>query len=173
MLAPGKVKIAIATVIKAHGIKGELNVELTDYAEPEEDFAPGACIIIEIDGLDVPFFVSTARSRGSQSMLLALDGVTSEQQAAELAGYTLFIYADPEESDELTAGELLGYDIIDADSGRAVGRVEELEELTSGSWYFRLADSAKLIPAVDEMIEAVDSDARTITMRLPEGLLEL
>lgn len=173
MLAPGKVKIAVATIIKAHGIKGELNVELTDYAEPEVDFAPGACIIIEIEGLDVPFFVDSARSRGSQSMLLTLDEVTSERQAAELAGHTLYIYADPEESDELTAGELLGYDIIDADSGRTVGRVEELEELTPGSWYFRLADSAKLIPAVDEMIEAVDSDARTITMRLPEGLLEL
>lgn len=173
MLTPGKVKIAVATVIKAHGIKGELNVELTDYAEPEEDFAPGACLITEIDGLDVPFFVAGARPRGADSLLLTLDEVTSETQAAELVGHTLYIYADPQESDELTAGELLGYNIVDADSNRVIGRVKELEELTPGSWYFRLADSGKLIPAVDEMIEAVDSDARVITMRLPEGLLEL
>lgn len=173
MLKEGKVKIAVATVIKTHGIKGELNIEVTDYAEIDEDFAPGACLIVEIDGLDVPFFVASSRTRGGHSLLLSLDEVDSEQQAAELSGHKLFVYADPEESDELTAGELMGYDIIDADSNQTIGRVEELEELTPGAWYFRLAESGKLIPAVDEMIENVNSGARVIIMRLPDGLLEL
>lgn len=175
MLEPGKVKIAVATVIKAHGIKGELNIELSDSAEPDDDFAPGACLIVEIDGLDVPFFVGSARPRGPESMLLTLDEVTTEAEAAALAGHTLYIYADPEEAgaDGLTAGELLGYEITDADTGATIGRVDELTELTPGSWYFVLEGSGKLIPAVDEMILAVDSEARRIEMRLPQGLLEL
>ena len=51
MLAPGKIKLAVGTVLKTHGIKGELNVELTDMAEPADDFAVGAYVIFEIEGL--------------------------------------------------------------------------------------------------------------------------
>lgn len=175
MLEPGKVKIAVATVIKTHGIKGELNVELTDNAEPEEDFVEGACLIVEIDGLDVPFFVASARPRGADSMLLTLDGIDDESQAAALAGHTLYIYADASEADDgLTAGELIGYSIaLSGEEGAVIGTVEELVELTPGCWYFKLRDSGRLIPAVDEMIEDVDSSRLLITMNLPEGLLEL
>lgn len=171
MLVPGKVKIAVATVIKPHGIKGELSVELTDMAEPDEDFAPGGCLIAEIDGLDVPFFVASSRPRGSESLLLKLDDVESEADAAALAGRRLYVYADPEEAEELTAGDLVGYELVDAATGARIGRVEDLTELTPGAWYFDLG--GRLIPAVDEFIADVDHDARTVLMTLPEGLLEL
>lgn len=172
MLEPDKTKLPVATVIKAHGIKGELNVELSDYAEPDEDLAPGACLIAEIDGLDVPFFVAYARMRGSSSALLTLDDINSDADARQLAGHTLYIYADPDDADALTAGELLGYEITDATSGRNIGRIDELTELTPGSWYFRMADG-RLIPAVDEIILAVDHKTRALRMALPSGLLEL
>lgn len=174
MLEPDKIKLSVGRILKTHGVKGELNVELFDCAEPDTDFAPEACVIIEIDGLDVPFFVAAARSRGAASLLLTLDDVDSETEAAALVGQTLFVYADPEESEgELTAGELVGFQIIDDESGRVVGDVEDLVELTPDNWYFMLKDSGKLIPAVDEMIVGVDDSTRTILMRLPEGLLEL
>lgn len=176
MLLPGKIKLAIGLVVKTHGIKGELNFELNDFARPEEDLAPGACVIAEIDGLDVPFFVSSTRPRGAQSVLLTLDEVADEKQASELVGKVLYIYSDPLTADgneELTAGDLIGFDISDADSGQTVGRIDDIVELTAGSWYFRLKDSGKLIPAVDEMIIEIDDANRTVVMELPEGLLEL
>lgn len=175
MLEPEKVKIAVATVTKTHGIKGEMNIELTDFAEPDDDFAPGACLIVEIEGLDVPFFVASSRPRGPESMLLMLDDVNSEAEATSLCGHSLYVYTDETatDGDELTAGELIGYTIIDADSGNPVGKVSDLKELTPGSWYFVTEPDDRLIPAVDEMILSVDSDRRAIEMRLPEGLLEL
>lgn len=171
MLSPGKVKIAVAKVIKTHGIHGELNVELTDMAEIDDDFAPGACLIAEIDGLDVPFFVSSARSRGPESMLLTLDDIGSD--AATLPGHTLYVYADPEDvdTDNLRASELVGFEVIDANSDRAVGRIDALTELTPGSWYFDL--DGRLIPAVNEFIIDIDSERRAVIMSLPEGMLEL
>lgn len=172
MLAPGKVKLPVATVIKSHGIKGELNVELTDYAEPEEDFAPGACLIAEIEGLDVPFFVASSRMRGAASALLTLDDVESDAEVCELVGHKLYVYVDRDEAEELTAGQLVGYDIVSTDGSHAVGRIADLSELTPGSWYFQLTDG-RLIPAVDDFIIDVDHEARTVEMNLPEGLLEL
>ncbi|MDE5659498.1 MAG: hypothetical protein K2I28_01255 [Muribaculaceae bacterium] len=171
MLEPGKVKIAVATVIKPHGIKGELNIELGEMAEPDDDFAPGACLIVEIDGLDVPYFVASSRPRGSESMLLTLDDVDSETEAALLAGRRLYVYADPEEAEGLTAGDLVGYSIVDSASRNVIGRIDELTELTPGAWYFDLG--GRLIPAVDEFIDDVDHDSHTVAMTLPEGLLEL
>lgn len=173
-----KVRLAVGTVIKTHGIKGELNVLLTDMAEPDEDFAPGACLIIEMEGLDVPFFVGSARSRGGDSLLLTLDEITNEREAAELAGKTLYIYANPEElgnddGEELTAGALIGYEIRDTETNRTIGRIADLTELTPECWYFVIEGTEKLIPAVDEMIMEIDADNRVVVMSLPEGLVEL
>lgn len=170
MLAPGKVKIAVGNVLKTHGIKGELNVELTDMAEPDDDFAHGACVIFEIEGLDVPFFVGSCRQRGADSVLLTLDDVCSDADASQLVGHDIYVYADPAEIDgELTAGDLVGYTLLTADG--PIGRVDELVELTPGAWYFSVG--GRLIPAVDEFIRAVDPDALTVDLDLPDGLLEL
>lgn len=156
--------------MKTHGVKGELNVELSDYADPEEDFAPGACVVVEIDGLDVPFFVAGCRGRGSESVLLSLDDLDSDADAAQLVGLILYVYADPEEiSDDMTAGELIGY-MLRAD-GRKVGPIDDLVELTPGAFYFSV--DGRLIPAVDEFIRGVDTETRTVDVSLPQGLLEL
>lgn len=173
-----KLRLAVATIIKPHGIKGELNVLLADMAEPEIDFAPGACVFIEIEGLDVPFFVASARSRGGDSLLLTLDEVTDEKEAAQLAGKTLFTLADPDEigddeEEEMTAGRLIGYEIYDATTDAPVGRIEDVTELTADCWYFVIEGSGQLIPVVDEMIREIDHESRSILMELPLGLSEL
>lgn len=175
MLTPGKHKLAVGRILKTHGIKGELNVELTDEAEPNEDFAPGAPVIMEIDGLDVPFFVASARQRGSGSVLLTLDDVDTETDAAELAGHTIYVYIDPADADNgdsLTAGDLVGYEMADAETGASIGRIGSLTELTPGAWYFCLEDG-RLVPAVDEFIVDIDHEQRRVEMTLPAGLLEL
>lgn len=171
-----KVRLAVGSIVKPHGIKGELNVMMTERAEPEEDFAAGSCLFIEIEGLDVPFFVSSVRSRGGDSLLLTFDEVSDEKAAAELAGKTLYTYVDAAEladDDEITAGALVGYEIADAETARSLGRIADLTELTPGCWYFVLEEEGKLIPAVDEMILSVNPEARRVVMSLPEGLLEL
>lgn len=171
-----KVRLAVGSIVKPHGIKGELNVMMTERAEPEGDFAAGGCLFIEIEGLDVPFFVNSVRSRGGDSLLLTLDEVSDEKAAAELAGKTLYTYVDAAEladDDEITAGALVGYEIFDSETARSLGRIADLTELTPGCWYFVLEEAERLIPAVDEMILSVNPEARRVVMSLPEGLLEL
>lgn len=170
MLVPGKVKIAVGTILKTHGIKGELNVELTEMAEVADDFASGACVILEIDGLDVPFFIGGCRQRGAGSVLLTLDDVASDSDAASLVGLTIYVYADPAEmSDDLTAGDLVGFTI--RTESNVIGRIDEIVELTPGAWYFNVG--GRLIPAVDDFIREIDNRGLSVTVSLPEGLLEL
>ena len=169
------IRLAVGTIIKPHGIKGELNVMMSERAEVE-DFAPGACLFIEIEGLDVPFFVGAMRSRGADSLLITLDEIADEKQAAELTGKTLYAYVDPAELDddeEMTVGALIGYEVIDGSSGDSVGHIADVQELTPGCWYFVLEETEKLLPAVDEMISEIAPETRRVTMDLPEGLAEL
>jgi 16S rRNA processing protein RimM len=182
MLLPHVDKLSVGTIVKTHGIKGEMNVAL-DSAELDFDFQPGDPLILEIDGLDVPFFIRATRPRGAESLLLSLDGIENETDAAMLCGHTIFTYVDTEEDDtsdaaddeeELTADDLIGYDIIDADRPNTlIGHINQIREMAADCWYFELADSGKLIPIADEFITAINHQKRTVEMSLPQGLLEL
>ncbi len=176
MLLSGCVKIAVGYVVKTHGVKGELSVTTDESFDGE--LRPGDPVIVDIDGLDVPFFVSAVRGRGRDSLLLTFDDVDDEAAAAMFVGRTLYVYeeesenADPDDDgEELTADRLVGYSIVD--SGRPVGVIDDIRELGPDCWYFVMRDSGQLIPIVDEMIQAIDHQACIVEMILPEGLLEL
>lgn len=174
----GKTKLNIATAIKTHGVAGELVMQLNDMADPEADFAPGRCLITEIEGLDVPFFIGSSRPRGNGSMLVTFDDARTEEQAKALCGHTFATLVDPAELNDaehpdegLTAGHLRGYTVITAE-GQTLGIVDDITELTPGCWYLQLSDG-KLIPLVESFITGIDPEARTLHMDLPQGLAEL
>ena len=61
---------------KTHALKGELNAIID--IDPE-CFVEGKPLIVEIDGILVPFYVDTYRKKGSLSILIKLDGIESEE----------------------------------------------------------------------------------------------
>ena len=75
---------AIGRVQRTHGIKGELNIELydPDKAVPS-DFS---CLIFDLEGIFVPFFVRGERPRGASSCLVELDDVDSDTAASAFVG---------------------------------------------------------------------------------------
>ncbi len=172
MLLPDVVKVAVGTVIKTHGVKGEMAVALD--ADPALE--PGDAVIMEIDGLDVPFFVSSVRGRGADSILLMFDGVESETDALQFVGHTVFVYTDEdseEDDGDMTAGDLVGYDLWDNDV--CVGRIDDIMEVGPGCWYFVVGGQAqeRLVPVADDLICGIDAQQRKVVMDLPEGLLDL
>ncbi|MDE7388108.1 MAG: hypothetical protein K2M97_02505 [Muribaculaceae bacterium] len=176
MLLPDCVKVAVGHVAKTHGVKGEMAVMLDPAFDL--DLEPGSPVIVEMEGLDVPYFIGAVRPRGSESILLTLDGIESEADAAVLAGRTLYVYvaaadveADFADDDEFTADRLVGYTIVDGDI--TVGRIADVRELGPDCWYFVLEGSGSLIPIADEFITEIDHASRLLTMNLPVGLLDI
>ena len=71
--------IAVGRFNKAHGVNGEVQATL----DIDADLLPRLrCIVTDVDGIYVPFFIASHRKKGTQSVLLTIDGITSEQQAA-------------------------------------------------------------------------------------------
>ena len=66
----------IGHVTKTHGIDGEMYVIIDDDIQPENL----SCLIFDMDGLYVPFFISSSRRRGTDSWLIRLQGINSERQ---------------------------------------------------------------------------------------------
>lgn len=166
---------AIGRVLKTHGIHGEMNVELyCDDVTP--DSVP--CVFFSMDGIFVPFFVSSLRRRGVGACLMTVDGVTDERQAGPFGGNEVYAETDklpaPGEDDDddyLTLDDLVGYRIVDTD-GTVIGDIEEVDDSTENVLFVveRPDMTTVHVPAAEPLIVAVDTDNRTITMDLPSGL---
>jgi len=172
--------VEIGTVQKTHGIQGEIVVTL----DRDVDFDALPCVVMEIDGLWVPFFIDGFRPRSSGSALLHLEGMESERDAAELLRKTVYAVCaqlpegeDGDDGGGLTADRLIGYTLHDDNAEAApVGEIGAIREITLSNWLFevRTPDGREiLIPIATDLITAVDTDAHTLYMELPEGLTDL
>jgi 16S rRNA processing protein RimM len=168
---------AIGHVTKTHGIHGELNITLDDGIEPDEL----KCLIFDMDGIYVPFFVTSCRTRGSQSWLVKLDGYDSEAAATMFVGKTIYAEADELESDEVDeddgfyADSFVGWEMVDADSGKVIGRIEDLDLSTENVLFVvdRPDGNTLLVPVAEEFFAAIDPDNQRVTMDLPTGLVDM
>lgn len=161
---------------KPHGINGEINAYL------DEDVAAERLdkIIVNIDGIYVPFFIESMRRKRVDTMILALDGIDNEQQAAELTNHEIFalltdeVKETPDGGDGMYASDLIGYTIVHA-NGVAVGTVTDVEDSTENALFIvTLPDgTVTYVPIADELIDDIDEEKKLLVMTLPEGLLEL
>lgn len=173
-----KVLRKIGRLLKPHGIAGEIVMLLTADIDP----SLLECLILRIDGIFVPFFISSCRPKSSETELIKLDGVTDEAQAALLCPNEAYALAsalpaeEDSDADGFYAEDLVGFDAIDSDSGRTLGKIVGIDD-TTVNYLFIIETPGRerplLVPVADELIDALDPEARTITLQLPEGLLDL
>ena len=155
---------------KAHGVKGEVSFQFDDdiFDRVDADY-----LVLDIDGILVPFFMEEYRFRNDSVCLVKFCDIDTQQHAQELTGCDVYfpraLAEDSEEQPSLSM--LVGFDIVDASSGNAVGRIASIDDSTVNI-LFELEDGS-LIPANDELIENIDGTSHTITMHLPEGILDL
>ena len=97
-----------------------------------------------------------------------------QERARELTGVDVYFpreLAEQDEEAELSYAALVGYTLIDNNSGNPVGTIAYVDEQTINIM-FELEDG-RLIPASEELIVDVDQKNRTITLDIPEGILNL
>ena len=155
---------------KTHGVKGEISFLFDDdvFDRVDADY-----LILKIDGILVPFFIEEYRFKSDSNVLMKFEGIDTQEQARDLTGTDVYFPRSLADSDDgtLTWSVLVGFDIIDADSGRTVGRIASVDDSTLNILF--CLDDGRLIPASEDLIIAVDQQARSLTMHIPAGLLEL
>lgn len=155
---------------KAHGIKGEVSFQFDDdvFDHVDADY-----LVLDIDGILVPFFMEEYRFRSDSVCLVKFCDVDTQQRASELTGCDVYFpRALANDDDEnLSLASLVGFTIVSAPDGFPVGTIAAIDDQTSNI-LFELEDGT-LIPANDDLIIDIDTTKRQITMSLPEGLLAL
>ena len=155
---------------KTHGVRGEISFLFDDdvFDRVDADY-----LILSIDDILVPFVIEEYRFKTDSNALMKFEGIDTQERARELTGCEVYFPHELADSDEDTISwaAIVGFDITDADSNRTIGRIAAVDDSTINI-LFELEDG-RLIPASEDLITAIDQQARTITMRLPNGLLNL
>lgn len=167
-------KAAAGAITKADGTEGHVLVKLSpDCAMDvfDDDF-----LFVEVNGGVVPMRMTSIKRRGDRSATVALANVTSERQAKALVGCKVLGTPDSEDADAegYDMVSLVGYTVVDETAGR-IGVIEDIDDTVAANPLLVVStpEGETLIPAADEFVVDVDDDSRTLTLRLPDGLLNI
>lgn len=160
----------IGRIGKAHGIKGEVQMQVDDdvFDRVDSEF-----VFLQVDGIMVPFFMEEYRFKSDEICLVKFEDIDTQEKARELTGCDVYFPRNLAEEDEhdLTYAELIGYEVVDNIYNKVIGKIAFVDDSTENI-LFEL-DNDMLIPAPEELIIDVDSENHKITMQLPEGILDL
>ena len=166
----------IGQIVKPHGLQGELAV--TTHSDLFDEIEP-SCLICELDGIYVPFFVEDLRYKNDDTLLVKFEGIDSSEDAKELIKAPLFIEKKyvPEEIGQNEVEGIdyyIGFRLLDA-KGTEIGTIEGVDDSSENVLFLVIGpqDQEYYIPATDEYIIEINDEKRTMSMTLPEGLLDL
>ncbi len=163
---------------KTHALRGELNAVLDIDAGA---LTPETPLVVDMDGIFVPFFIEGIRSKGARASLVKLQGIDTEAEARDFVNKAIYIRtADyemlPDEDEEGEGGyadEFIGYRVCDAAHGE-IGTIADVDLSTQNALF--IVDNPEgtvYIPISGDFIDNIDTESRVIRMNLPEGIVNL
>ena len=170
--------LAVGRIIRPHGIRGEVSVEVrTD--SPDERFAAGS--VLGTDPAEAgPQTVASSRWHAGR-LLVRFAETADRTQAEQLRGVWLTVAASevlpPRDPDEFHDGQLIGLGVVTV-AGDVVGTVTDVlhhgqdllvVEPTAGTGL----TSEVLVPFVAAIVVTVDLAAERLIIDPPPGLLDL
>ena len=161
--------VHIGRMQRTHGTCGELQCRMTNTCWEDHD---ATFIILKIDEIFVPFRVIDWRTKGSEDVLLTIQGISTEQQASRLIGAEAYMLrsdlpADAELPTDLAS--LYGYTLCDETHGE-IGTITAIDTSTMNTLVE--LDNGTLLPLHEDLITGIDQQAKQIRVNLPEGLIE-
>lgn len=153
---------------KTHGVKGEITMQVDDDIFDRTD---AEYLILELDGIMVPFFMEEYRFKSDETALIKFEGIDTQERARQLTGADVY-FPTPSESSldgDISYAMLKGFTIINSANGNAVGKIAFIDEQTINIM-FELTDGT-LLPASEELIDDVDVENKTVTLNIPNGLI--
>jgi len=166
---------AIGKFNKPHGIHGEISASIS---APIELLRQCSCVICDIDGILVPFFLNDIRNKSLQSVLLKVDGINNQQESTILVNKDIYALKKEyvqiiDENEQLPVDFFINYSV--EINEKLQGIISDIDDSTANVLFAIRIDNGKtvLIPAVDEFISSIDTENRSISFSIPEELLNL
>lgn len=162
-------------IAKKFGLEGEIGVVL-DSDEPHK-YRKLESILVEINHVLVPFFVTKIFVDGKGHAKVKLANVNTAEHADQLVGSSVYMplsFLPPLKGKKFYYHEVVDFNVIDKNHGE-IGVLKEVVDQSSQA-VFRIISPKEeeiLIPVIDEFIEKLDRPTKTLYVNAPEGLIEL
>lgn len=167
--------VTIARVLRSRGNRGEVAAE--DLSDGNERFGEGVSLYLtDASGKRAEAVLERAWTHQGR-LILKFAGVDSISDAEALRGSEVQIprgQLGPPPEGAFYFDDLIGTKVIEADSGREIGEVEDIVE-GSGPVLLQVRSAGRevLIPFAKRFCVEVAPEQGVIRVRLPEGLEEL
>ncbi|MBQ7191347.1 MAG: hypothetical protein IJS00_00540 [Paludibacteraceae bacterium] len=170
--------LSIGYVSRTHGTKGELQILMSRTPELLDlwDMIDPTFIVLNLDSLPVPFRLTDWRTKGADSLIIALKGVDDESAAQRLVGATVSIFRqdcrkwinggstdsyDIDDEPLLIWQDLVGYKAYTA-QGKALGEIVKVDDNTAN--IFAETTEGILFPLHEDLITSLDTNKKAIVL---------
>lgn len=164
----------IGKIAGTHGLEGR--VVLRHQLDSKNLWSKIPHIFIEIRRESyIPYFIEAQKVLNHEEVLLTLDEIDSVELAKTLSGKN--VYLEQEVFNKLKPKavtlDMIGFKVVDKVHGE-LGVVEDLFE-TPGQVLATVQHKGKelIIPLIEATIVGIDAARKSISVNLPEGLLEV
>jgi 16S rRNA processing protein RimM len=173
-----KTKLRVGRLVKAHGLKGALKLELyTD--SPDQRFRAGQELELQVPETSEWFgkTVKVAELRFyNQSPVLFLEGIQDRSQAETLVKAILLIETDleqlPEDPEAWYDHQLVGLTALVGEE--VVGKVIRVDHLPAQDLLaIETSNGEVLVPFVKQIVPSVDIQKGQVVLTPPVGLFEI
>ena len=166
--------IQIGRVAATHGIRGQLRI--TTYSGHFDSLLSAESVILKEPSGKVGTFAVSAAVVHGRKLLLALAGLTDINKVLHLVGSELYLRQEQLPATE--DGEYYWHDLIglrvNTVEGEHLGVLQSIIETGSNDVYVvKAADRELLIPALEDIVTAIDLTAGTMTITPVPGLFDL
>ena len=163
-------------ITKPKGLKGEVSIKL-DTDQPERYHGLDA-VFISMDTSDhlIPFFFTSMKVNDKGQATGKFEGIDTQAQAKDMQGRELYLPLDalPKlEGNAFYYHEVIGFEVHDTEHGN-IGKVKEVQdEGPQALLVIKEGPREILLPITDDFVTGIDRGAQTLSVRMPEGLLDL
>lgn len=164
----------LGKIVGKYSFKGELLIKL-DSDNPEQHTQLES-VFVELNKSLVPFFIEQSSLQKSQLLRVRFEDVNDEATAEELIKSAVYLPIEllPElKGDQFYYHEIIGFRVEDLHQG-FIGTMKGVND-HSPQALFEIDQDGKeiLVPINDQFISKLDKANKTITLDLPDGLLDL
>lgn len=166
--------LAIGTLIKTHGIHGELILEakIPDLLKDIKE-----SVFLEIDGLLVPFFIDEIHPTSKERFRIRFDWVDSEPLAKKISNCPVYITLNSISHSKIEFEEnydiLTGFMVIDTKYGK-IGTIDyTIDSDSNPLMAVTYKNNEILIPIHPNLIKGINTEGKTISIESPDGLIDL
>ena len=162
------------TIFKLHGYKGNVKIFNENYTSI--DFSTVEYFLIEQENVLVPYFTKKVSSVQPNIILVTFEEIDSEEKAKKINKKKIYLPKKHLQKHNFNSNlqeKLIGYTVIDIHIG-ILGKVIYINTQTPQKLIYVKKDLIEFcFPMHKEFIKETNSAKRTLTVKIPEELLNL